>query len=178
VRKIALQAKRPSCRHIRQDRKRTTPVLDEHNALKALQQETANNNNGPAVVHQVVGEYTRVMLDTVITKKARAAAEYDLGMADRKGADNALSDVQGNMTYGLPANQRFLRTMAGMEERDYSDQTAQVIDEEVRKLIDTSYNHVKNVLQENRSAHRKRNAGQGGPKSLAGTSSYCQGQSD
>ena len=71
-----------------------TPVVDEHNARKALQQETANNNNGPTVVHQVAGEYTRVMLDTVVTKMALAAAEYDLGMTDWKGADKALSDVQ------------------------------------------------------------------------------------
>ncbi|HWF46751.1 MAG TPA: ATP-dependent zinc metalloprotease FtsH [Bryobacteraceae bacterium] len=63
-----------------------------------------------------------------------------------------MSDRLGNMTYGLPPNQRFLRSVVGMEERDYSDRTAQVIDEEVRKLIDTSYDHVKKVLQENRPA--------------------------
>ena len=34
-----------------------------------------------------------------------------------------MSEKLGNMTYGLPANQRFLKTLAGMEERDYSDRT-------------------------------------------------------
>lgn len=77
-----------------------TPVLAEQNARKALQKEqaasneTATKNNNPAVVHQVAGEYTRVMLDTVITKKALAAAVYDLGGANWKAADSALSDVQ------------------------------------------------------------------------------------
>jgi YfdX protein len=71
-----------------------TPVVAEHNSRKALQQKVANNNNGPAVVHQVAGEYTRVMLDTNIAKKALATAEYDLGMADWNGADRALSEVQ------------------------------------------------------------------------------------
>ncbi|HZQ52670.1 MAG TPA: ATP-dependent zinc metalloprotease FtsH [Bryobacteraceae bacterium] len=63
-----------------------------------------------------------------------------------------MSERLGNMTYGLPPNQRFLKTLAGMEERNYSEQTAQLIDEEVRNLIDSLYNRVKSILRERRAA--------------------------
>jgi len=63
-----------------------------------------------------------------------------------------MSERLGNMTYGLPPNQRFLKALSGIEERDYSEQTAEVIDQEVRHLIDTLYDRVKKVLEERRPA--------------------------
>ncbi len=63
-----------------------------------------------------------------------------------------MSERLGNMTYGLPPNRSFLKTLAGMEERNYSEQTAEAIDEEVRRLIDSSYDRVKIILQEHRPA--------------------------
>ncbi|HEX4231412.1 MAG TPA: ATP-dependent zinc metalloprotease FtsH [Bryobacteraceae bacterium] len=88
------------------------------------------------------------VISTGASDDLQRATELARQMITRFG----MSDRLGNMTYGLPPNQRFLRSVVGMEERDYSDRTAQVIDEEVRKLIDTSYDHMKNVLEENRPA--------------------------
>jgi cell division protease FtsH len=92
-----------------------------------------------------------LIYDGVVSTGASDDLQRATELARQMVARFGMSERLGNMTYGLPANQRFLRTMAGMEERDYSDHTAQAIDEEVRKLIDTSYDHVKKVLQENRA---------------------------
>jgi cell division protease FtsH len=93
-----------------------------------------------------------LVYDGVVSTGASDDLQRATELAREMVARFGMSDRLGNMTYGLPANQRFLRAMAGMEERDYSDRTAQAIDEEIRKLIDTSYDHVKKVLQENRAA--------------------------
>ena len=91
-----------------------------------------------------------LIYDGVVSTGASDDLQRATELARQMVARFGMSERLGNMTYGLPANQRFLRTMAGMEERDYSDRTAQAIDEEVRKLIDTSYDQVKKVLGENR----------------------------
>ena len=88
------------------------------------------------------------VVSTGASDDLQRATELARQMVTRFG----MSERLGNMTYGLPANQRFLKTLAGMEERDYSEQTAEVIDEEVRHLIDSLYLRVNNVLQKNRPA--------------------------
>jgi cell division protease FtsH len=62
------------------------------------------------------------------------------GMSDRLGPV-ALGRQQGNMFLG--------RDIAS--ERDFSEETAAAIDEEVRNLVDQAYRRAKQVLQENRS---------------------------
>jgi cell division protease FtsH len=61
------------------------------------------------------------------------------GMSDRLGPV-ALGRQQGNMFLGRDI----------MSERDFSEETAAAIDEEVRKLVDTAYNRAKEVLLNNR----------------------------
>ena len=63
-----------------------------------------------------------------------------------------MSDRLGNMTYGLPPNQKFLKSLVGMEERDYSEHTAEAIDAEVRNLLDSSYDRAESILHERRPA--------------------------
>lgn len=87
------------------------------------------------------------VVSTGASDDLQRATELARQMVTRFG----MSERLGNMTYGLPPNQQFLRTLAGMEERDYSERTAEAIDEEVRNLIDTSYERVKNILGEHRS---------------------------
>ncbi|AZB71420.1 ATP-dependent zinc metalloprotease FtsH3 [Synechococcus elongatus] len=62
------------------------------------------------------------------------------GMSDRLGPV-ALGRQQGNMFLG--------RDIAA--ERDFSEDTAATIDDEVRQLVDTAYHRAKQVLVENRS---------------------------
>ncbi|MGH1394863.1 MAG: ATP-dependent zinc metalloprotease FtsH3 [Trichormus sp.] len=61
------------------------------------------------------------------------------GMSDRLGPV-ALGRQQGNMFLGRDI----------MSERDFSEETAAAIDEEVRKLVETAYNRAKEVLVSNR----------------------------
>jgi cell division protease FtsH len=60
-------------------------------------------------------------------------------MSDRLGPV-ALGRQQGNMFLGRDI----------MSERDFSEETAAAIDEEVRKLVDTAYIRAKEVLVNNR----------------------------
>ncbi len=61
------------------------------------------------------------------------------GMSDRLGPV-ALGRQQGNMFLGRDI----------MSERDFSEETAASIDEEVRKLVDSAYKRAKDVLEGNR----------------------------
>ncbi|CCH65784.1 Cell division protein FtsH [Richelia intracellularis HM01] len=61
------------------------------------------------------------------------------GMSDRLGPV-ALGRQQGNMFLGRDI----------MSERDFSEETAATIDEEVRQLVDAAYVRAKQVLEENR----------------------------
>ncbi|AUS99473.1 MULTISPECIES: ATP-dependent zinc metalloprotease FtsH3 [Nostocales] len=61
------------------------------------------------------------------------------GMSDKLGPV-ALGRQQGNMFLGRDI----------MSERDFSEETAAAIDEEVRKLVDTAYSRAKEVLVSNR----------------------------
>jgi cell division protease FtsH len=88
------------------------------------------------------------VVSTGASDDLQRATELARQMVTRFG----MSERLGNMTYGLPSNARFLKTIIGMEERDYSEQTASTIDEEVRKLIDYSYARVKHILEERRPA--------------------------
>jgi cell division protease FtsH len=61
------------------------------------------------------------------------------GMSEKLGPV-ALGRQQGNMFLGRDI----------MAERDFSEETAAAIDEEVRKLVDAAYKRAKQVLTENR----------------------------
>ena len=74
-----------------------------------------------------------------VTRVARQMVTR-FGMSDRLGPV-ALGRQQGNMFLG--------RDIAS--ERDFSEETAAAIDEEVRNLVDQAYRRAKHVLTENRS---------------------------
>src|SRR5262249_18936748 len=67
------------------------------------------------------------------------ASELARQMVTRFG----MSDALGNVTYGQPQTSRFLQSAFSFEERNYSERTAELIDEEVRRIIDENYNRVK-----------------------------------
>jgi cell division protease FtsH len=60
-----------------------------------------------------------------------------------------MSDLMGPMVYGQKQEMIFLGRDLG-EQRDYSDQVALEIDQEVRKLVITAYNRAKDILMLNR----------------------------
>ena len=57
-----------------------------------------------------------------------------------------MSEELGKLTYGKPMSGPFLKTPFEMEERNYSDQTAESIDRESRRILDEIYDRVKGIL--------------------------------
>jgi cell division protease FtsH len=57
-----------------------------------------------------------------------------------------MSAQLGPLTWGVPAQSRFLQTPFGAEQRNYSEQTAQIIDEEARRIIGEIYTRAKAIL--------------------------------
>ena len=60
-----------------------------------------------------------------------------------------MSEKLGNLTFGKPHENIFLGRDLG-EEKNYSEQTAWIIDQEVRRIVDDCYTAAKNILTENK----------------------------
>jgi len=74
------------------------------------------------------------------------ASELTRQMAPRFG----MSERLGRLTYGRPLTERFLSSPFGAEERNYSERTAEQIDDDVRRIMDESYERVKTILTNRR----------------------------
>jgi cell division protease FtsH len=61
-----------------------------------------------------------------------------------------MSRQLGNLTYGAPMTPRFLAGPLADSTRNYSERTAQQIDDEVRVLVDSAYSRVKQILERRR----------------------------
>jgi len=57
----------------------------------------------------------------------------------------------GSLTYGISHESQFLKTPYSMEEKNYSERTAEAIDDEVRERIDRLYQRVKTILLKRRA---------------------------
>jgi len=66
-----------------------------------------------------------------------------------------MSTELGPLTWGIPNTMRFLQTPFATQERNYSEQTAQMIDEEVRRIVGELYTRAKGILTQ-READLKR----------------------
>jgi cell division protease FtsH len=63
-----------------------------------------------------------------------------------------MSEKLGPLAYGRSQAMRFLEGVGLAEERNYSEDTAQTIDREVRAIVDHAYARAKDVLQRNKAA--------------------------
>jgi cell division protease FtsH len=89
-----------------------------------------------------------------ITTGAHNDLEVATGYAQRMVCDYGMSRKLGNLTFGKKDRQVFLgRDM--MQEKDYSESTAVMIDEEVRRIVDDCYNKAKELLKKNEDQLRK-----------------------
>ncbi|MBI2495501.1 MAG: ATP-dependent zinc metalloprotease FtsH, partial [Candidatus Omnitrophica bacterium] len=84
-----------------------------------------------------------------VTTGAQNDIETATEMARRMICEFGMSDRLGNLTYGRRERQMFLGRDL-FEERNYSEQTAVLIDEEIRRLIDVCYARARQTL----AAHR------------------------
>lgn len=83
-----------------------------------------------------------------VTTGAQNDLEVATNMARRMVTQFGMSDRLGNLTLGKREGLVFLGRDI-MEERNYSDQTANIIDEEVKKIIDNAYGRSMELLKNN-----------------------------
>jgi cell division protease FtsH len=81
-------------------------------------------------------------ISTGASNDLERASELARQMVTRFG----MSEKMGNLTYGKPLISRFLQSPFAAEERNYSDKTAEAIDDEVHNLIDESYSRSQAIL--------------------------------
>ncbi|PIQ84144.1 MAG: cell division protein FtsH [Candidatus Omnitrophica bacterium CG11_big_fil_rev_8_21_14_0_20_63_9] len=91
--------------------------------------------------------------EEIVFKEITTGAQNDIenatDMARRMVCEFGMSDRLGNLTYGKRERQMFLGRDL-FEERNYSEQTAVLIDQEVRRLIDACYAHAHGSLVQHR----------------------------
>lgn len=83
-----------------------------------------------------------------VTTGAQNDLEVATGMARRMVTQFGMSERLGNLTLGKREGLVFLGRDI-MEERNYSEQTAHIIDEEVKKIIDGAYEKAIELLKNN-----------------------------
>lgn len=82
--------------------------------------------------------------------KVTTGASSDIRMATeisrRMITEWGMSDRLGFQSYGEPQQEVFLGHSLGAKQRNVSEQTAQIIDEEVRKILDDCYEQARKIL--------------------------------
>ena len=84
-----------------------------------------------------------------VTTGARNDIKVATEMARRMVTEFGMSDKLGNMAFGRRPEQIFLGRDL-YEEKNYSDQTALLIDEEEKRIVDECYNRARQALLDNR----------------------------
>ncbi len=80
--------------------------------------------------------------------------EMATSIAQRMVCEFGMSDKLGKLTFGKKDRQIFLGRDL-LREKDYSEHTAVVIDEEVRRIVDECYEHATRLLSEHREQHKR-----------------------
>jgi cell division protease FtsH len=94
------------------------------------------------------GRVSEELIFSEITTGAHNDLEVATETARRMVCEFGMSKGLGHLTYGKKHQQIFLGRDIG-EERNYSDETAQLIDKEVSNIIDESYKRAKELLSKN-----------------------------
>ena len=119
----------------------TPPTEDRHvHTKKKLMAEITKALGGRASEEIIFNEVSSGAAGDlrIVTEEARR-------MVTRYG----MSEKLGNLTFGKPHENIFLGRDLG-EEKNYSEQTAWIIDQEVRRIVDDCYTAAKNILTENK----------------------------
>jgi cell division protease FtsH len=94
------------------------------------------------------GRAAEMLIFKELSTGARDDIEKATNLARKMVCEWGMSDILGPVTYGQKEEQIFLgREIA--QHRDYSEQTAITIDNEVRTLVDGSYQRALDILEQN-----------------------------
>ena len=123
----------------------TTPEVDRHyHTKKKLLAEIAVMLGGRVSEEIIFNE-----ISTGARSDLKAVTETAKSMVMRYG----MSEKLGHLTLGKPHEQVFLgRDIT--EEKDYSEDTARTIDQEVKKIVDACYERAKGILTANKDKLR------------------------
>lgn len=92
------------------------------------------------------GRASEELIFNEVTSGAQNDLELVTQIARKMVCEFGMSKELGNLTFGRKEHQVFLgRDLS--EDRNYSDETAQVIDQEIRKIVDTCYERAKSELK-------------------------------
>ncbi len=90
--------------------------------------------------------------EEIIFKEITTGAQNDLeivtDMAKRMACEFGMSKELGNLSWGRKEGPIFLGRDL-VEKRDYSEQTSQLIDKEIKRIVDECYTKAKTLLKEN-----------------------------
>lgn len=89
-----------------------------------------------------------IIFDGVISTGASNDLEQASELVRQEVTRFGMSAQLGPLTWGVPVQTRFLRTPFAAEQRNYSEHTAQMIDDEVRHIVDEMYTRAKKILTE------------------------------
>ncbi len=95
------------------------------------------------------GRVAEEVIYSEVTTGAHDDLEKATKMARRMVTEFGMSDRLGPMTFGKRHEQVFLGRDFG-HERDYGEQIATIIDEEVKRIIGEQYDRVKDLIQKHR----------------------------
>ena len=95
------------------------------------------------------GRASEEIIFSDVTTGARNDIKTASEMARRMVTEFGMSDKLGNLTLGHRQEQIFLGRDL-YEEKNYSDQTALIIDQEIKRIVDECYNRAKQALIDNR----------------------------
>ncbi len=91
--------------------------------------------------------------EEIIFKEVSTGASNDLErateIAHKMVCEFGMSSKLGNLTYGKSSREIFLGKDL-MREKNYSEKTAQLIDAEVKNIVDNSYEKARNILKKHK----------------------------
>ncbi len=96
------------------------------------------------------GRIAELMVYGEINTGASSDIDKVTRIAKAMVCDYGMSDRLGNRRIGRGNGNPFVGRDGIMEERDYSDEVAKLVDEEIRAFIDSNYARAKEVLETNR----------------------------
>ncbi|MCI0423155.1 MAG: ATP-dependent zinc metalloprotease FtsH [Acidobacteria bacterium] len=91
-----------------------------------------------------------IIYEGVVSTGANNDLERASELARQMVTHYGMSAVLGPMTYGKAQTSQFLSPSLRAEDRNYSEQTAETIDAEVRRIVDETYERVRGVLLQRR----------------------------